>query len=70
MGTLQDAKRKRDRSEEDSEIANDSVDDTVDYGGEGFEALGYSTAHLFAGLSTRDEVCRLLIKDYLALIIY
>lgn len=29
----------------------------MDYGGEGFEALGYSTAHLFAGLTTRDEVC-------------
>lgn len=28
----------------------------MSYGGDSFEALGYSAAHLFAGLSTRDEV--------------
>ena len=56
----QDTKRKRNRSEEDGEAGSDAADDVVDYGGEGFEALGYSTAHLFAGLTTRDEVRRVL----------
>lgn len=53
---MQDAKRKRDRGDEEPESASDAVEDSVDYGGEGFEALGYSTLHLFAGLTTRDEV--------------
>ncbi|KAK0384409.1 hypothetical protein NLU13_8496 [Sarocladium strictum] len=51
----QDTKRKRDLSEEDGAAVDGTVDDAVDYGGEGFEALGYSTVHLFARLSTRDE---------------
>lgn len=55
-------KRKCDWSEEDLEIVNDSVDDMVDYGGEGFEVFGYLMVYLFVGLSICDEVCWLFIK--------
>jgi hypothetical protein len=53
---VQDARRKRDRGDEEPGTTSDAVEESVDYGGEGFEALGYSTLHLFAGLTTRDEV--------------